>query len=1256
MKHTLATLATLASLAGIVPVTLAQVSIPESVALSASSLNKAKPGFKVRVIQATQTLGELPNTLVRTESQLAGLLLKPDGSPYENVADLTSFNADGTYDEAGFIAYAAGSFPGIPGTEQASINVALEAITYAELTPGTYSMVVNSDDGFRVTTGDVRDRAKEIELGFYDGGRGAGDTVFNFTVSKAGVYPFRLIYEQGGGGYSVDWFTANPTDPSVRVHLNEDGGIKSYRELASGPVLAPAITALAPTPNATGVSPSTGLTALIADGSTALASSSIKLSRNGADVTSGATITKAGNITKVTYKPSTLPDPLSVEHYILSFDDATATGGKRQAAIDYTLAPYANYVLPAPIWFEGFDGVAEGSLPTGWTVYSPFTGSGTGVEDLADPGSDSYINWVVISRQRVQDNSARWDAARRLNTPEAYINGVKVSSLIQTNFAYHESDTRGGSQYGELISPAINLTGKTNIYLVYNSIYEQNQDSVGGTEYSIDDGKTWLPVVYMMDVVDITKKADGTVDGEATLTAAQGDTAVYQDPVTGEDIGHSYGAFVKADKATWKDIGPYISGRINDDANESKRIEKFRLEKADNQAKVRLRFFEAGTGSWYYGVDSVGLYSITTIDPPTLTAQPVPATRLVGTSVQFTVGASGPQLAYQWFKDGTAIANATNAVLDLTGLRKSAAGKYHAVVTNPKSSVTSTDAALVVQDVPGDASSLKTGLIAYLPFDTDFNDASGNGNNGAAVGKPTIAAGRVGKGALSFKTDRPASDFNYVTLANNANLKPGETKSFTVAFWSKLNSWAGDPAFVANKNWGAGGNIGWVIATDSDGRVQWNYRRDGGPARKDFDSKGGIFTDNQWHHVVVSFDINGLATTYVDGSAIEKDASGAAAAKDITPGTGSLDAALALNIGQDGTGQYTDSDAVDGLVDDLGIWDRVLNAQEVNTLFAYGFYGDSFLSAPALNQDLGVLLKFDGNLSDSTAGGHNGTAVGAPGFAAGKIGQALHVRTDKAAGVTNYVTLGRAAGVQFGETKAFSVAFWAKINEWAGDPAFIANKNWGSGANIGWAVATDSDGRIQWNYRRDGGPARKDFDSVGGLVSDLGWHHVIVSWDINGLATTYYDGIAIDKDRSAAAAAKDITPGTGSLLAPDMALNIGQDGTGAYSDSDLQDMLIDDMALWNRVINAREAATIYGQGLNGISVDGTSGGGGGTSPTLVFKVSNGQLTFSWIGDGFGLQEADSVANAAGWTVVAGAGANSATVPLTSSAKFYRLKK
>ncbi len=62
------------------------------------------------------------------------------------------------------------------------------------------------------------------------------------------------------------------------------------------------------------------------------------------------------------------------------------------------------------------------------------------------------------------------------------------------------------------------------------------------------------------------------------------------------------------------------------------------------------------------------------------------------------------------------------------------------------------------------------------------------------------------------------------------------------------------------------------------------------------------------------------------------------------------------------------------------------------------------------------------------------------------------------------------------------------------------------------------------------------------------------------------------------------------------------------------------------------------------------------APTLNYQVAGGQLTLTWTGAGFVLEENSVLGTGAGWSAVAGAGANSATVPITTGTKFYRLKK
>ncbi len=264
--------------------------------------------------------------------------------------------------------------------------------------------------------------------------------------------------------------------------------------------------------------------------------------------------------------------------------------------------------LPVPIHLETFDSVEEGKLPPGWSVVN-FTDEVTPGEDLDDPKSDSYKNWVVISKERVLSNA--WEGPRRLSiAPSQFVNGVLVTNIMEGRFIYAESDVRGGSQVQYLFSPDFDLTGKSSIFLSFHSMYEQNQDSIGSVEYSVDQGNTWLPIIYMIDGPDIKRAADGSVDGYETLNAINADTAALIDPVTGEDVGRRYGAFIGVSSNRWSTLGSFISARVNDDSVESKRIELFKLDKADNQSKVRIRFAQAGTGSWYFGVDNFGLYSI----------------------------------------------------------------------------------------------------------------------------------------------------------------------------------------------------------------------------------------------------------------------------------------------------------------------------------------------------------------------------------------------------------------------------------------------------------------------------------------------------------------------------------------------------------------------------------------------------------------------------------------------------------------------
>jgi len=83
--------------------------------------------------------------------------------------------------------------------------------------------------------------------------------------------------------------------------------------------------------------------------------------------------------------------------------------------------------------------------------------------------------------------------------------------------------------------------------------------------------------------------------------------------------------------------------------------------------------------------------------PPSIFAQPVSQTNLVGTLASFSVVAGGTQpLTYQWIFNGTNIAYATNSTLIITNVQLSNAGNYAVFMSNPYGSTNSASATLTV--------------------------------------------------------------------------------------------------------------------------------------------------------------------------------------------------------------------------------------------------------------------------------------------------------------------------------------------------------------------------------------------------------------------------------------------------------------------------------------------------------------------------------------------------------------------------------
>jgi hypothetical protein len=591
----------------------------------------SKPGFLWHIFanQANQV-----NSNDRAELALAGLLPDGTGGYLPNLADQyaqgdamatapapSSATAPLNFEISTVINESAaggstfgdftpdGQMPGVPATDGSTAGLAVEIITYINLPAGVTVMGVNSDDGFRTTTGIPWDVTKSLVAGEYSGGRGSADTIFTVVAQEAGVYPFRTVYENGGGDADVEWFTVKSDGTKVLVNDTVNGGLTAYR--ATTTPIDPYIKSITPPPvprQTPTTSPS--LVVALSDGDTAVDDNSVSLKVDGSVV--NASKSRSGKLVTLTYSPAGMQIPTDQHTAELVFRN---TSGSLVRTQQWTFLNLKNVVLPNPVATENFDSYAEGTVPTGWTAWN-FTDTDAPGEDLDNLHSDTYKGWIVVSRDRLAGLKSRiFNVA-----PNQTINGqpVTVDTLSTGNLMYAESDVRSGNQVQFIISKPFDLSMLTNAVIAFGSLYEQNQDSCGALEYSIDGGTNWLPVVYYLDYVDaggdIRLNADGTVDAVTTFNEPNPDTATWTD--NGVAKGGKYGDAIAA--PITQALGIYIAPRANDDPVTDKRLELYRLPTAGGHSDVRLRFAQIGTGSWYWGVDNIAFYEgPAPITPPT---------------------------------------------------------------------------------------------------------------------------------------------------------------------------------------------------------------------------------------------------------------------------------------------------------------------------------------------------------------------------------------------------------------------------------------------------------------------------------------------------------------------------------------------------------------------------------------------------------------------------------------------------------------
>jgi type II secretory pathway pseudopilin PulG len=204
------------------------------------------------------------------------------------------------------------------------------------------------------------------------------------------------------------------------------------------------------------------------------------------------------------------------------------------------------------------------------------------------------------------------------------------------------------------------------------------------------------------------------------------------------------------------------------------------------------------------------------------------------------------------------------------------------------------------------------GLVGYWPFDEGSGsvayDKSGSGNNGNLFNGPAWQsdANCESGGCLSFD-----GVDDYVEVPRSTALEPAE---LTISVWAKkMNNVAtaydqvlvckytdSHPIYGYCATWGWSDDFYWRIG---NGTTEYNA---GAPT----------VSWNRWHHIAVTFK-NGQQLFFLDGKLMSETL-------------------VATNIGYNGSSLYigkTSSRRLQGLIDDVRIYNRVLSAAEIQAIY-----------------------------------------------------------------------------------------------------------------------------------------------------------------------------------------------------------------------------------------------------------------------------------------------------------------------------------
>jgi len=738
----------------------------------------------------------------------------------------------------------------------------------------------------------------------------------------------------------------------------------------------------------------TDVGAVIDDGDTTISPASISLRLDGT-LMSSASITQVGDL--ITVKTNLGNLSLGLHTLQLVYTDSTSATPQTNTTTFVALLFYEDFeglVLGATV-DEDIPGTAvwTNRPPTGWSVDT------NGVPGASDPAADGTTEWAGWGFA----NKDWWASTAGGQNRELWVNGQGTVAIADPDEWDDHAPHALGYMTTYLQTPAINIAGLTvnSVFMKFDSSWRpEAQDDCGGAEWPpcpATNNQTAIITASFNGGAPVQVMKWDSIAGPTFHPDSENEvvTILLNNPSGATNVVLKFGMVNAANDWWWAldniqvSAGPAITTQPASILRDAGAAASFSVVAVGSGTVTYQWQFNGGSGSVYTNVpgatsaaynftaetNNAGGYrvlvtdaisttissvaSLTVIAAPTFISHPIQRTINAGVDVYFTANARGRSpISYQWTYNGSPISGATRTAYSIYDAQTSSEGNYACLASNSDAVVSSIVATLKF------ATNIMRDLVLHLKFDGDYLDASGHGNDAIPVNSPTFGTGKIGS-ALEVNVDGPLTVNNYASLVvtNQPDLQLGTSTSFSVSFWTRVLSSSSDPSFISNKDWDSGSTCGWVVATDGDKRLQWNYRElDSAPnlnTRKDYDGPGGTFSDtNAWRHVAVVYNRGGggaaRAGTYLDGNLVAvttlATANGTMGGHyqpttiDTYPLNARSSTAKALNIGQDGSGAYNGA-PINALIDDLGLWRRALTPGEVAAIYTAGSAGNTLTTA-----------------------------------------------------------------------------------------------------------------------------------------------------------------------------------------------------------------------------------------------------------------------------------------------------------------------